>query len=52
MEISLAPRDDHTRRMLAVQATRTPDELIDELAALAALSDSKSSQPEHASPEL
>ncbi len=42
VEISLAPRDEDTRRMLAVQATRTPDELIDELTALAALSDSPS----------
>ena len=52
MEISLAPRDEDTRRMLAVQATRTPDELIDELTALAALTDSTSSPPGHASPHL
>jgi transcriptional regulator with XRE-family HTH domain len=33
--VSLAPRDEETRRMLTIQATRTPDELIDQIAGFA-----------------
>lgn len=37
LHVTLAARDEETRQMLAVQATRSPDELLDELHALHSL---------------